>query len=209
MIDNESGEAVESPEVLLFPKAGRSVFKGKAVAGKIVFKGLEDQEYGLLAINDGYKNSWFRISVDCGALGDSGRKNVLLPLWKGEGNKTMVLEFAEGEEHLKLKDLGLTKEDDSASLDAPTRISKGIVNGAAIRLYRPEYPEAARSMRLRGEARVKITIGYDGKVESAELVKGNKIFRDAVEDAAKRSEFAPTFLMGVPVKVQGVLVYQF
>ncbi|HUF05246.1 MAG TPA: energy transducer TonB [Aridibacter sp.] len=209
IIDNEAGEAVESPEVLLFTKDSRNVLKGEAVAGKIVFKELKDGEYGFLAINEGFKNSFFRIVLDCESIGESGRKEVLLPLWKGEGNKTIVLEFAEGADHLQLKDLGLKKEDGSESPEAPTTISRGEVTSSAVKLFRPEYPDVARKMNVKGAVSVKVTIGFDGLIESAEAFDGPKLLRDAAVEAAKRSEFGPTYLMGVPIKIEGILIYRF
>lgn len=209
MIDNESGEAVDNPEVLLFRGFEPPTFRGKAVGGKIVLSELKDGGWGVMTISEGFKNSFFRFSLDCSSLGESGRKEVLVPLWRGKDSRTIVMEFSEDGDHLQLKDLGLARKEGDEKPDAPTSISKGFVNGSAKKLFRPEYPETARSMRVRGEVHVRIVIGFDGKVESAELVKGNKLFRDAVEDAAKRSEFYPTFLMGVPVKAEGVIAYNF
>lgn len=209
MIDNETGEAVENSEVLLFPGFAPPTLRGKTEAGKIVLSELEDGNWGVMTVSEGFKNSFFWFNLNCDSLGESGRKQVFVPLWKGDDSRTMVMEFSKDGDHLALKDLGLARKETSDSPDAPTSISKGFVNGSAKKLFRPEYPEAARSMRVKGEVHVLIVIGFDGKVESAELVKGNKIFRDAVEDAAKRSEFAPTFLMGVPVKATGVIMYNF
>lgn len=208
IIDNEGGETVDAPEFLAF-RENKIFQKKKAESGKILFKDLKDGIYGFLAISEGFRNSFFRMDLDCGNLAGSNRKEVLLPLWKGGGDKTIVLEFADGTDYLQLKPFGSMIEKGSDSPDGATKIASGVVNGRAIKLFRPEYPEAARSMHIRGAAQVKITIGFEGKVESAEFVDGHKLFKSAVIDAAKRSEFAPTFLQGVPVKVEGILVYAF
>lgn len=208
IIDNESGEAVSSPELLLFTDGGKAVLKSRAVDGKIVFNGLKNGEFGVMTTSDGYKNSFFRISIDCASLGDGNRKDVILPLWKGEDTKTMVLEFDEGAGHLKLKNLGF-KGPGAEEGTAPTRITKGVVNGVATRLYRPEYPAVARAMGERGAVQVKVTIWYDGTVRNVEALSGPPRLREAAEEAARRSEFRPTFLEGIPIKVEGTIVYVF
>ena len=208
IIDNEGGETVDAPEFLAF-RENKIFQRKKAESGKILFKDLKDGNYGFLAISEGFRNSFFRMDLDCGSLAGSNRKEVLLPLWRGEADKTIVLEFADSTDYLQLKPFGSTLERNSDSPDGQTKIASGVVNGRAIKLFRPDYPEAARSMHIRGAAQVKITIGFEGKVESAEFVDGHRLFKSAVIEAAMRSEFAPTFLQGVPVKVEGILVYAF
>ncbi len=56
---------------------------------------------------------------------------------------------------------------------------------------------------------VKVTIDETGNVISAEAVSGDMLLREAGVEAAKKSKFAPVLLSGVPVKVTGVLVYNF
>lgn len=209
MIDNESGESVASSEVLLFPGFAPPTRRENTEAGKIVVSELEDGTWGVMTISEGFKNSFFWFNLNCDSLSEDRRKEVIVPLWKGDDSRTMVMEFSKDGDHLALKDLGLARSKESETPDAPTSISKGFVNGSAKKLHQPEYPEAARSMRVRGEVNVLIVIGFDGRVESAEIVKGNRLFKDAVEDAARRSEFAPTFLLGVPVKATGIIAYKF
>lgn len=208
IIDNEGGEAVDAPEFLAF-RQNKIFKKKKAESGTILFEDLKDGNYGFLAISEGYRNSFFRMDLDCGTVSGKGAKEILLPLYRGESDKTVVLEFANGTDYLQLKPFGSKIEQDSESRDGPTKIASEVVNGRAVKLFRPEYPEAARSMRVRGMVEVKITIGFEGKVENAEFHKGNRLFRDSVIDAARRSVFAPTFLDGVPVKVEGIIVYGF
>ncbi|REJ79030.1 MAG: energy transducer TonB [Acidobacteria bacterium] len=207
-VDNETGEEIASPEVFLFTRKDRKTTKVKASEGKLLLQELKDGDTGVMTTSDGYMNSFFRFDLECRKSGETEPKDVIVPLWKGTDSKTIILEFAAGTEYLQLKDLG-PKPKEGGEKGAPTLISRGVVNGTAIKLYRPEYPEAARSIRLRGLVEVEVTIGFDGLVENAEVIKGNKIFHDSVLSAVKRSKFAPTFLGGVPIKVRGVLVYDF
>jgi TonB family protein len=94
----------------------------------------------------------------------------------------------------------------------PTRfspISGGVLNGKALSLAKPEYPKAARKNRDEGPVRVRIVIDEFGKVISAEAIEGADSLREAATDAAYKSLFTPTRLMGQPVRVSGIIVYNF
>ena len=88
-------------------------------------------------------------------------------------------------------------------------ISGGVLNGKALSLARPEYPKAARKNRDEGQVRVRIVIDEFGKVIGAEAIEGPESLREAAIAAAYKSLFTPTRLMGQPVKVSGVIVYNF
>lgn len=85
--------------------------------------------------------------------------------------------------------------------------NKMIVNGMAIRLISPAYSPTASAIRAKGEVKVEVVIGEDGKVESAKAVSGNETLRDSCEKAAKASVFLPTYVDGKKVKVNGVIIY--
>ncbi|MEO7673923.1 MAG: energy transducer TonB [Pyrinomonadaceae bacterium] len=55
---------------------------------------------------------------------------------------------------------------------------------------------------------VQITINENGEVESA-LGISDPLLRTAAVEAAKEAKFSPTLLSGNPVKVTGVIVYNF
>ncbi len=86
-------------------------------------------------------------------------------------------------------------------------ISGGIVNGKAINLVKPIYPETARKVNVSGVVNVMVVIDIDGKVISAEIQGGNQLLQNAALVAAKASLFPPTTVNGDPVKVVGVIVY--
>ena len=85
-------------------------------------------------------------------------------------------------------------------------VSGGVVNGKAINLTVPAYPVAARATGL---INVQITIDESGNVISASAVSGHPLLRQAAEQAARKSTFAPTMLSGKAVKVTGIIVYNF
>ncbi len=91
----------------------------------------------------------------------------------------------------------------------PAVVSGGVVNGQALSLPKPAYPAAALAVRAEGKVDVQVLIDENGKVVSARAVSGNALLRDAAERAAHMAKFSPTKLSNVPVKVTGVIVYNF
>jgi protein TonB len=88
-------------------------------------------------------------------------------------------------------------------------ISGGVLNGKAVRLVQPPYPAIARSAHASGQVRVQITIDENGNVVSATPVSGHPLLQGAAVAAARQSKFTPTKLSGMPVKVTGVIIYNF
>lgn len=88
-------------------------------------------------------------------------------------------------------------------------ISGGVLNGKAVSLPKPPYPPAARAVRAAGAVSVQILIMEDGSVFSAAPVSGHPLLRSVSQFAACGAQFAPTRLTGNPVKVSGVVTYNF
>ncbi|HVS21148.1 MAG TPA: TonB family protein [Pyrinomonadaceae bacterium] len=88
-------------------------------------------------------------------------------------------------------------------------ISGGVLNGQAIRLVQPNYPAIAKTAHASGQVRVQILIDENGNVISASAVSGHPLLQAAAAAAARASKFTPTKLSGQPVKVSGVIIYNF
>jgi protein TonB len=88
-------------------------------------------------------------------------------------------------------------------------VSGGVLNGTAIYLPPPVYPEAAKRMRTQGMVTVDVILDETGKVVAANASAGPAILRDAAVQAALKAKFSPTKLSGQPVKVSGVINYKF
>jgi hypothetical protein len=56
---------------------------------------------------------------------------------------------------------------------------------------------------------VQVVIDESGKVSSAQAVSGNPLLTGAAVKAATAAKFSPTLLAGRPVKVNGVITYNF
>ena len=88
-------------------------------------------------------------------------------------------------------------------------ISGGILNGRALSLPMPTYPETARRTRASGLVEVEVVIDVNGKVISAKAVRGPALLSQAAESAARLARFTPTLLSGQPVRVVGLINYNF
>ncbi|HUQ31267.1 MAG TPA: TonB family protein [Pyrinomonadaceae bacterium] len=88
-------------------------------------------------------------------------------------------------------------------------ISGGMLNGKAVSLPKPAYPAIARAARASGTVNVQVTIDESGKVISARAVGGHPLLQQAAVQAAYGARFSPTLLSGQPVKVTGVITYNF
>lgn len=96
-----------------------------------------------------------------------------------------------------------------APVKAPAVISGGVLNGKAIRLVQPAYPPIAKAAHASGAVRVQVLIDEAGNVVSASAVSGHPLLQGSAVSAARGSKFTPTKLSGQPVKVTGVIVYNF
>jgi len=101
---------------------------------------------------------------------------------------------------------------DKSGPNLPPRMvnrSEGVIKGNAISLVTPVYPMLARQGRIQGKAIIDILIDEEGNVISASAECGHPLLVAAAIKAARESVFKPTTLAGVPVKVMGVLTYNF
>jgi TonB family protein len=88
-------------------------------------------------------------------------------------------------------------------------VSGGVLNGTALSLPPPVYPEVAKRSRTSGVVTVDVILDETGKVVSATASSGPTMLRDAAVQAALKARFSPTKLSGQPVKVAGVINYKF
>jgi TonB family protein len=88
-------------------------------------------------------------------------------------------------------------------------ISGGVLNGKALYLPPPEYPPIALQAKAAGMVTVQVLIDESGNVVSAHAVSGHPLLQAAAVNAALQAKFSPTLLMGEPVKVTGVITFNF
>lgn len=130
---------------------------------------------------------------------------------------TTATKIASAPIDLKTPDVMVTNQEVRVSLEEPPPaprpilkpVSGGVLNGTAISLPPPIYPEPARRMRTGGIVTVEVILDETGKVVSATATSGPTILRDAAVQAALKARFSPTKLSGQPVKVSGIINYKF
>ena len=88
-------------------------------------------------------------------------------------------------------------------------ISGGVLNGKAVSLPHPPYPAIARQAHASGTVTVQVTIDENGNVISAHAISGHPLLQAVAVAAARGAKFSPTKLSGQPVKVTGVITYNF
>lgn len=93
--------------------------------------------------------------------------------------------------------------------DVGVPLSLQVINGRALSLPKPSYPEEARTARVAGPVLVRLVIDERGKVIRACAIAGPPLLMRASEAAAYKALFSPTKVSGQPVKVSGVVTYNF
>jgi protein TonB len=84
---------------------------------------------------------------------------------------------------------------------APVRVGGNIKPPTKTRDVRPVYPPIAQSARVQGVVIIEATIGADGRVKDAKVLRSIPLLDQAAVDAVKQWVFTPTLLNGVPVPV--------
>lgn len=97
-----------------------------------------------------------------------------------------------------------------ATSDSQTKIvDVDVIKPQAIKLGKPIYPASAKAVHAGGTVLSQVIIETDGSVYSAQAVSGHPLLRRSAEIAACDSRFTPTLFKGEPVKVSGVITYNF
>lgn len=133
----------------------------------------------------------------------SGDSNAVAPMAPGTGTGQII---SSGPAKVDIRD-----EPPPPAVKPTPRapISGGVLNGKAVRLVQPPYPPIARSAHASGQVVVQVLIDENGNVVAAHATSGHPLLQAAAVNAARSSKFTPTKLSGQPVKVNGVIIYNF
>ncbi len=91
----------------------------------------------------------------------------------------------------------------------PKTISGGVLNGKAISKPQPAYPAIAKAAKASGIVTVQVLVDESGNVVTARAVSGHPLLQASAASAARQAKFSPTKIAGQPVKVTGVITYNF
>jgi protein TonB len=89
------------------------------------------------------------------------------------------------------------------------RLPSSVLQGKAVVRRTPNYPPLAKQIHLSGSVSVEVMIALDGHVEAARPISGHPLLLTAAVEAARGWRFEPTLLNGSPVRVSGVIVFNF
>ncbi len=133
----------------------------------------------------------------------SGNSNAIAPMAPGNGTGSIVSNAPAKVD---------VRDEPPPPPPKPTphaAISGGVLNGKAVHLVQPPYPAIARSAHASGQVVVQVLIDENGNVVAAHATSGHPLLQAAAVNAARSSKFTPTKLSGQPVKVNGVIIYNF
>jgi protein TonB len=84
---------------------------------------------------------------------------------------------------------------------APVHVGGHIKAPSKIHDVRPVYPAIAQAAKVEGMVIIEATIGRDGAVINARVLRSVALLDQAALEAVRRWRFTPTLLNGVPVEV--------
>jgi TonB family protein len=89
------------------------------------------------------------------------------------------------------------------------RVSEGVSRALLIKKVAPDYPEAARQVRVQGAIVLQALIDKDGNVAEVSLVSGHPMLAPAAIRAVKQWKYKPYLLNEIPVAVETQIVVNF
>jgi TonB family protein len=194
---------LENVKIVVKNSAGKTVKPSKTTAN--LYEKISSGDYEIVATLAGYKTSVEKFSPWCPAESvPPVAASEYVFMWKGDPKEKMDRTSAPR---------GVFQVSGASNVESGVRSAgnsePGIVNGKAAKLVIPSYPPAARAVRASGAVNVQVTIDELGYVISASAVSGHPLLRANAEKAARESKFRTTTLGEFPVKVTGIIVYNF
>lgn len=101
------------------------------------------------------------------------------------------------------------RAESSEDLKRAQSVSTPVLQAKAIRRAEPVYPISARRARITGAVVVEVLIDESGSVIRARAICGPDLLVNAAVEAARRWRFTPTTVSGSPVKVIGIIKFNF
>ncbi len=119
-------------------------------------------------------------------------------------------DFVQAHSTVTITEVGEAGNPNLEDATAPEKpLEGGVLNSKALELPSPKYPEEARRAKIGGRVTVKILLDEKGNLVSAEAVDGPEELRASALEAARKAKFTLTLIGTRPVKVSGVLTYDF
>jgi TonB family protein len=98
---------------------------------------------------------------------------------------------------------------DPAAGAGPVRVGGDIRPPTKVRHVDPVYPARAREAGVGGIVIIDATVGVDGSIRDARILRGQALLNQAALDAVSQWVFTPTLLNGAPVEVMMTVTINF
>jgi protein TonB len=101
-----------------------------------------------------------------------------------------------------IDDAEFTPPPDAVRPVQKVNISGAVAAGMLLQKVAPEYPDAAKEMRVSGVVTLQATITKDGHMRDLHVVSGPNLLQQAALDAVRQWLYRPYLLNGEPVEVR-------
>ena len=164
-----------------------------------LFDGLAGTEYEITISKNGFQKTQENRMLDCESADAENKVSAIFFLWEGDSNKFFQFPKSFSDSNMR------AVESDAGGNSSGVKSE----NKSSASLVQPKYPSAARAVKASGSVEVQVTINELGYVISAKAVSGHPLLYAAAVEVAQKSRFSQTRLSGIPVKVTGIIVYNF
>ncbi len=96
-----------------------------------------------------------------------------------------------------------------SAIDLEGQFPEGIFNVKAKKLINPGFPAAAKANRVTGAVPIRAIIDEKGEVIFAQAIFGHPLLKPAAIESAIKSQFEPVTIEGKPIKVAGIILFNF
>ena len=109
----------------------------------------------------------------------------------------------------EIKNLPPAQGENEKAIPGKIRVSEEVLQHRATKKVQPTYPVEARKAGISGVVQVRVSVSEQGQVMEAEALSGPEQLREFAVDAARQWIFKPMTIGRYPVKIDGVLVFNF
>ena len=97
----------------------------------------------------------------------------------------------------------------AACAEPVLRVTESEAKRAALEKPAPEYPLAARQLKVVGKVALEVVIGSDGHVAEVRIVSGSPVLTRPAAEALKKWRFRPFQADGKPVDAVAPISFEF
>jgi TonB family protein len=91
----------------------------------------------------------------------------------------------------------------------PIRVVGNVLESKLVHQVDPVYPDAAKTARISGVVMLQVTVGVEGNVLEAKVLRGHPLLTQAALEAVRQWRYSPTVLNGEPVPVTATVSVRF